>query len=453
MTYTTTHFALQGLAVWFLLSKNDKTYYKKHRWEFILINLFATLPDLDIFFGYHRSYTHSIILPTFFLLCFMIIGQFDKDEGPIATTAQKTIRFFKLASIMWILHIILDLSWGALLLFWPIDPNLYDLTIYLRFSNQAWLFLPLTLIGIIPDWTIYSPTEGHRIFITNISQQEREALYGEFIDLYIEQVTVHILLVLVWIVVILIPAFKRKKKSEEKEVKKVKNTLDIIWKRTKRSFSMFGLFLIILGIILGPSIGRTRLITYQTSSNYINTLSYFDPTLGITFVNKPQAQTEVVFQCEIGFVPYNTSLLLTNNVTFNNFFTSFDNLTLNYYDGNITYNQLLTEYTALVNSAKSTSTYQKRLIGNQNSDGFTIKINSTQTEYDLYLITLVDEWNTSQSFFYEASIELKYLIERKEAQIEGYILDAIGVAIILIDQLLFTRRDYRKNKNIQEKTN
>ena len=453
MTYTTTHFALQGLAVWFLLSKKDRAYYKKHRWEFILINLFAAFPDLDIFFGYHRSYTHSIILPTFFLLCFMIIGRFNKDEGPIETPGQKIVRFFKLASIMWILHIILDLSWGALLLFWPLDPNLYDLSIYLRFSNQPWLFFPLTLIGIIPDWTIYSPTEGQRIFISNLSQQEREALYGEFIDLYIEQIFVHILLVLVWIAIILIPALKRKKKSEEKEVKKVKITISKIWKRTKRSFSLFAYFIIILGIFLGPSIGRTRLITYEVSSDYISTLTYFDPTLGISFINKPDAQTEVFFQCETGTVPYNSSIVLTNNATFSNFFTSFDNLTLNYYDGNITFSQLVTEYDDQVAKMKLSNLYMKRLIGNQNSDGFTFQINETQTEIDLYLITLVDEWNTTQSFFYEATIEIKYLIERKQAQIEGYILVGLGIVIILVDQLLIAKSDNRILKKIQKKTN
>ncbi len=453
MTYTTTHLALQGLTVWLLLSKNDKAYYKKHRWEFILINLFATLPDLDIFFGYHRSYTHSIIIPTFTLLCFMIIGRFNKDEGPIETTGQKTTRFFKLVSIMWILHIILDLSWGAVLLFWPLDPNLYDLTVYLRFSNQPWLFFPLSLVGIIPDWTIYSPTEGHGIFITNLSQQEREALYGEFIDLYLEQITVHILIVLVWIIVILAPAFRRKKKREEKEEKKVKTTISHIWRRAKRSFSIFAYFIIVLGILLGPSIGRTRLITYSVSSDYINTLTYFDPTLGISFVNKPHTQTEVFFQCETGTVPYNSSIVLTNNVTFSNFFTSFDNLTLNFYDGNITFSQLITEYDNQVAKMKQSSLYSKRLIGNQNSDGYTVQINETQTEINLYLITLVDEWNTTQSFFYEATIEIKYLIERKQAQIEGYILVGLGVVIILLDQLLFTKSDNKIIKEIQKKTN
>jgi len=453
MTYTTTHFALQGLTVWLLLSKKDKVYYKKHRWEFILINLFAALPDLDIFFGYHRSYTHSIIIPTFILLCFMIIGRFNKDEGPIETTGQKTIRFIKLASIMWILHIILDLSWGALLLFWPLDPNLYDLTIYLRFSNQPWLFFPLSLVGIIPDWTIYSPTEGRGIFITNLSQQEREALYGEFIDLYIEQITVHILLILIWIVVILVPAFKRKKKREAHEEKKVKVVFSHIWKRVKRSFSIFAYFIIILGIILGPSIGRTRSISYEVSSDYISTLTYFDPTLGISFVNKPQAQTEVFFQCETGTVPYNSSIVLTNNATFSNFFTAFDNMTLNYYDGNITFSQLVTEYNDQVAKMKLSSFYMKRLIENQNSNGFTFQINETKADINLYLIALVDEWNITQSFFYEATIEIKYLIERKQAQIEGYILVGFGIGIILIDQFLLAKRDDRILKKIQNKTN
>jgi hypothetical protein len=381
----------------------------------------------------------------------MIIGQFNKGEDPIETTAQKTIRFFKLASIMWILHILLDLSWGALLLFWPIDPNLYDLTVYLRFSTQPWLFFPLTLVGIIPDWTIYSPTEGYGIFITNISQQERETLYGEFIDLYIEQIAVHILIVIVWIIVILVPALKRKKKSEEKEEKKVKTTLSNIWKRIKRTFSLFGLFIIILGILLGPSIGRTRLITYQVSSDYISTLTYFDPTLGISFLNKPQAQTEVFFQCETGAVPYNTSLVLTNNETYSNFFTAFDNLTLNYYDENITFSQLMTEYDDQVAEMKSSGLYIKRLIGNQNSDGFIIQINETQTEIDLYLITLVDEWNETQSFYYEATLEIKYLIIRNQAQIEGYILVGLGFAIILIDQFLIAKFHDKKIKNNQKK--
>jgi len=67
MTYTPTHLAVQGLIVWLLLSKNNKAYYKEHRWEFIIINLVAIFPDIDLLFGYHRTYTHSLIIPTFTL--------------------------------------------------------------------------------------------------------------------------------------------------------------------------------------------------------------------------------------------------------------------------------------------------------------------------------------------------------------------------------------------------
>ncbi|MFW9852678.1 MAG: hypothetical protein ACFFDS_07035, partial [Candidatus Thorarchaeota archaeon] len=149
----------------------------------------------------------------------------------------------------------------------------------------------------------------------------------------------------------------------------------------------------------------------------------------------------------------NSSIILTNNATFTNFFTVFDNMTLNYYDGNMTFSQLVTEYENQVAKMKLSSFYIKRLIRNQNSDGFTIQINETQADINLYLITLVDEWNITQSFFYEATIEIKYLIERKQAQFEGYILVGLGVGIILIDQLVLAKRDDRILKKIQNGTN
>ncbi|MHA1198120.1 MAG: metal-dependent hydrolase, partial [Candidatus Heimdallarchaeaceae archaeon] len=178
MTYTPTHLALQSLIVWLLLSKKNKSYYKEHRWEFIIISLFAMFPDIDLFFGTHRSYTHSLIIPTFVILSMLVIEKVHKDASPLESPTRRMIRFVKLAALMWLIHIFLDLSWGPLLLFWPVDPNLYDLSIYLRFENASWLFFPLTFVGIIPNWTIYSQTEGQNIYFINLSQEQRQAIYG-----------------------------------------------------------------------------------------------------------------------------------------------------------------------------------------------------------------------------------------------------------------------------------
>ncbi len=447
MTYTPTHLAVQGLIVWLLLSKKNKAYYKEHRWEFIIINLVALLPDIDLLFGYHRTYTHSLIIPTFLLLSMLVIDKIHKDASPIESTTQKTVRFVKLASLMWLIHIFLDLSWGPLLLFWPIDNNLYDLSIYLRFRNEAWLFLPLTFVGLIPDWSIYSMTEGQGIFFIDMTQEQLQSIYGEFLDLYIAQFTFHIILFIVWMVVILFPAFRRKKQKPKEERKKFVTSLQTFWVLLKRQLTLFGIFMIFLGLMLGPIIGLNRAMDYEVSYDYKSTQSVFDPTLGIAFVNKPQATTTVNFSSEIGVVDYNATVLITNNETFINFFENFDNLTRNYYDENTTFEQMMTSYSTLTNQAESESVLESKLVGEEVENGFQIVMNETAVEETIYLITYVDEWNSSESFIYRATIAINYIIHRKTAVIEGGILSGIGLVLIVVDQIIALRQKKRLLKN------
>ncbi len=447
MTYTPTHLAVQGLIVWLLLSKNNKAYYKEHRWEFIIINLVAIFPDIDLLFGYHRTYTHSLIIPTFTLLSMLVIDMIHKNASPIEDATQKTVRFVKLASLMWLIHIFLDLSWGPLLLFWPIDNNLYDLSVFLRFRNEAWLFFPLTFVGLIPDWSIYSMTEGQRIFFINLTQEELQSIYGEFLDLYIAQFTFHVLLFVVWAVVILFPAFKRKKRKSEEERKKYAKSFQTFWTLLKRQLTLFGIFMIFLGLMLGPIIGLNRAMNYEVSYEYRSTQSYFDPTLGIAFVNKPQATTTIDFHSEIGVVDYNATMLLTNNDTFINFFENFDNVTSNYYDDNITFEQMLSSYATLTDQAENESIYESRLIGGNVENGTQITMNTTEVEETVYLITFVKDWNTSESFIYEATIGVNYIIHRKTAVIEGSILSGIGLVLIVVDQIIAIRQKRRISRN------
>lgn len=444
MTYTPTHLSLQSLVVWLLLSKKNKLYYQEHRWEYIIISLFAMFPDIDLLFGMHRSYTHSLIIPTFIILSMLIIEKVYKDVSTIETPTRKVVRFVKLASLMWIIHIFLDLSWGPLLLFWPVDPNLYDLSIYLRFENTSWLFFPLTLVGIIPDWTIYSPAEGQKIYFINLSQEERQAIYGNYIDLYIAQFTLHLLLFIVWFVVIVIPAFRRKKKREAKEQKRFILFSKAFWTRLKRHLTLLGIFVIFLGLLLGPIIGNNKEMNYNISSQYKNTNALFDPTLGITIEGKSFANTTVEFSSDISLVKYNVSMVLTDNNTFTNFFNDFDNLTQIYYDGNITYNQLLGSYFSLTNQLISNSYFHLRLIQDQVLNGTLFQLNTTDEITTIYLVTFVDEWNLNESYIYNAKITVSYIINRDLAQIEGGVLDCMGLVLIISDQLLIYFQNRKK---------
>ncbi|MHA1447421.1 MAG: hypothetical protein ACTSSN_12065, partial [Candidatus Heimdallarchaeaceae archaeon] len=171
-----------------------------------------------------------------------------------------------------------------------------------------------------------------------------------------------------------------------------------------------------------------------------STQSLFDPTLGIAFVNKPQATTLVNFSSETGLVDYNVTVLTSNNDTFISFFDNFENLTNNYYDKNITYEQMIASYSILTNQAKDESIFESKLIGDEMASGILITFNETEEEETVYLITFVDEWNTTESFIYEAKIAINYVIHRKQAVIEGGILSGIGLAIIFADQIIALRK-------------
>ena len=447
MTYTFTHLTLQGLIVWLLLSKENKEYYKNHRWEFILVNIFAMLPDIDLLFGAHRTYTHSLIPPAFFLLSLIILSMVDNKMNMFDDRSKRIIRFFKLASIMWMFHIIFDLGWYSIMLFWPIDTNFYDLTVFFRFETEPWLFVPLTFVGIIPNWRIYPRSDSGGFFITDLSQEARKELFGQYWDFTIEQISVHFVILLTWFIVILLPAFKRKRSEKTENVNTAKGFAKIIWRKITRQLTLIGIFLIALGLLLGPLIGKERNMQYSISSEYINTQSYFDPTLGFTFQHYPEADSILEYKSEHSVVPYNSTILLTNNDTFYNFFTSLTNLTANYYDANITYSKLIENYNDLVNITLEESYLIEKLVHEENIEGFSISLNATEERVDIYFISMVSEWNVNDSFVYESSVILLYTFDRSHAQISGLVLDLVGVLVIIVDQILDIPKRKREEEN------
>ncbi|MHA1552748.1 MAG: hypothetical protein ACTSQC_12510, partial [Candidatus Heimdallarchaeaceae archaeon] len=266
-------------------------------------------------------------------------------------------------------------------------------------------------------------------------------------DLPIEQFGLHLIIMITWLVVIVLPVFKWKKKKKKSESNKAGKILKITWKRITKQLTLFGLFFIGAGLLLGPVIGRERVVNYQVSSDYVNTKNYFDPTLGLVFTNRPQSSTEIIVQSEYGLTPYNTTVVLTNNNTFFNFFNDFDNLTLQYYDQNITYTDMIVGYNYLITPVIEESYFVEYLLHEENTVGLTLVLNKTTVVENTYIIAFVSQWNISDTFYYEATIEINYTFLRREAQIEGLVIGLIGVTLIAVDQLL----DLPKKKRALQK--
>lgn len=442
MALTPTHLALQGLFVWGLLPKEKKEYYKKHRWTFLLINLVALLPDIDIFFGIHRGPTHSIILPTFFFLIILILEQMNQSRNIFDQESKYKNYNIKLAAIMYLLHIFLDLGWGPIQLFWPLDSRFYDLTVYFRFSNQAWLFLPLVLVGILPRWTIYSYKEGTNLFFINVSQEERMQIYGEYIDLYIDQLAVQVLIVILWLFVIFIPTIRPKQTKENQS--KISDFFTKVYRRINRKFTLFGVFLLFLGLLMGPIIGYSYSRNYVATSSLEVTNSHFDPTLGLIIENKENNLEYLNISSKQGRVDYNLSILLAEENDFNSFFDQFENITQAYYQFNISYTELLASYENLKSVLFDNATYYTKM--NVTTDTLTIDVLSLDLpETDTYyLILLADDFDESTSFRYRIEVRLSYTFERTQAKYHGLIFDSLGIFLIVTEQIAIFYKQKRR---------
>ncbi len=443
MTYTNTHLALQGILLWILLSKKSKEYYKEHRWEFLLINLFAILPDIDLLFGLHRSYTHSLILPLAVLLCCLMVGKIGGGLSKISEKGLRIIRFIKLACYMYLLHIVLDIGWGPVMFFWPLDTNYYDLSVFLRLENAKWLFLPMSFVGLIPSWKVYTYSEGHSQFFINLSQEDRQSIYGQYLDFKIEYFIFHVVILIAWIIVILLPAFKRKRQKEKSNF-----TTYLVkgFKQITREATLVGVLILALGLILGPSIGRSYNVSHVVNIDYVASNTLFDPTLGVIVDRGVYENTTLSYKSKTGLVDYNASVMFVEKETFYYFFNSFSNISSEYQAGNISYTELIVSYSVLVDGVKNASDEVYQLIGEQNQIGLNFTYDSSSEESTLYFLALIAEWNWTESYVYRCTLTISHTLDRRIAQIEGAVLVSLACAIIILDQSFSVLRMRKKTE-------
>jgi len=435
MTYTSSHITLQGLALWTFMPDKMKDYYKTHKWDLLAINIVAGLPDIDIFFGIHREYTHGIIIPTLILLLSVLYSQIMKKKDKYQGKNKRFTRFISLSMLMWIIHILIDLTWDAIMVFWPLDNHFYNLDLIFRLNASN-----LVLVGIIPQWQIYSKTEGQNMFFINLTQEQRANIFGKFLDLTIPQLTVEILLALVWFVVIILPMIKRSvKKGEEKDKKREKIVVigRILKKQLNRQTSAVGLLIILIGLMYGPSAGKVN--TYEGSfAVYLaNTNSIFDPTLGFSLEKEKARNISLLIKTEITKVNYSAVLLIVDNNTFSTFFNNFLNITEYYYNDSLEYQSLEKQYFDLVEETinKSEIVKEGKITGNMNEVSITL-YNNIEDNIQYHILYLLKEWTPNCSFMYKTTVSLKYMTERVNQFIGGIIIIFSGVIVIVIDQIV-----------------
>jgi len=130
--------------------------------EALLIALVGLLPDVDVLLMIHRWVTHTLLIPVSLLLLTPLITKY---------LGREYLKYLVVPTLLYTLHILLDLFTASTPVIWPISTQSYSLTIKLdgMLSDSGIKLIPNVVVSTeASDFTRRSVLEGPLITDTGI---------------------------------------------------------------------------------------------------------------------------------------------------------------------------------------------------------------------------------------------------------------------------------------------
>ncbi|MFX0182994.1 MAG: metal-dependent hydrolase [Candidatus Hodarchaeota archaeon] len=288
MTLIPTHLSLGAILFWTFIPSTDREMFQQKKILFWLVIIFTVLPDIDIFFAFHRGLFHSIITPTLLTLLGTVFHYYyqyvrsnsDTGTGESANTTNNKDRSFWgrcifYAGILWVIHIFLDLEY-PIALFFPLSDRLYQINFTYILNLEPWLVFPVTIVGIGLDISGVSYLKGITTFFINLPPETRKQIFGGTTAvLTVEDFFLQLFLFSIFLFYVakpMLPSIELRTLTE--------------W-RKKIDFDgpIFGLgiLLVIMGSLVGPLIGPNIIDTSSVSSTFQVSTTVFSPMIAHTF--------------------------------------------------------------------------------------------------------------------------------------------------------------------------
>jgi len=436
MTLFPTHLSLEGLLLWSFLPPSEKAIFKKKKALFWLVLAFSLLPDIDIFFGNHRGFSHSLIIPLIMVIIGMVFhiqyrynNSARKQENPLNRTKKAFYgRVTLYAGLLWIIHILLDLEY-PLALFYPLSDRLYQVNFFYLLDLLPWLFFPVMIVGFEFRVSGISYLKGLTTYFLNIPASERPGIYGsQVIAINIEDLLLHTLIFVIFVVKVAKPMAPKVSYGNYQKF------------RRKLTFDGYvlgaGLTLLLVGFIMGPLIGIQTTDIQSIDSTFKISSSVFSPTIALS--SEP---TNYLLQP-------NTIATITGTLTLQTMETDFKHVLLlskpNDYSKFITYLSVLysstppnttgnliifrENYTLLLMDLYSTA------IDMNLSNQFVKTINTQILSSSVILVGILEDWNDSLLLEgVEQAMDTHLTIEVKTSRLTLFLL---GSGAILSGALL-----------------
>lgn len=171
MTWSTSHLAISSLILYFFTGKKVRKELKENPVLFFILSLGGIVPDLDLFLPIHRTWSHSFLFPFSVMFIVLILQRYtDLNEA--------RLRHVKLFAFLWLTHIFLDITYGPMPLFYPLDNRYYDISMGLIFDLTGNSLFSITIAGLFITTVITDPIAGVQVFFINWTAEERISYFG-----------------------------------------------------------------------------------------------------------------------------------------------------------------------------------------------------------------------------------------------------------------------------------
>ncbi|MFX0050449.1 MAG: metal-dependent hydrolase [Candidatus Hermodarchaeota archaeon] len=403
MTLIPTHLSLGAILFWTFIPSTDRETFQQKKVFFWLVISFTVLPDLDIFFAFHRGLFHSIIFPTLLTIFGTVIHYYYQymhsnsesitDEG-VNTPKNKDRSFWGrcifYGGILWVIHIFLDLEY-PIALFYPLSDRLYQINFTYIINLTPWLIFPATIVGLELDITGVSYLRGITTFFINLPPETRKQIFGGTTAAFpIEDFFLHFFLFFIFLVYVakpMVPSIESRRLSE--------------WGKNI-SFDGpilgLGILLVIIGALVGPLIGPNAIETSSVSSTFQVSPTVFSPIIAQTFETTSYIlQPNMIHNIKGNLTTtsendtFNQILLLITQENYSDFSSKVSQL-FQQFPFNTTENTQYfeTNYTNLLDSLNSTSLARNITSGKE----MTLEAQLLGGSYTL--IGVIENWNFTQ---------------------------------------------------------
>jgi hypothetical protein len=344
VTFGTTHLGISLILFYILTPNKLRNWAKENPILFFFTTLFTIIPDIDLYLPIpHRSYTHSLIVICSFVIIFsLILTTLDRYLSEEKNFSMRC--FLNVAAFFWITHVLYDLTFGPIGLFYPLDKRFYDLTIGIRVGLDSEF---VSFRGFFANPIFLTPGIGVRIFFVNWTAEERVSHFGtDTINFSITDFFLHVTIFLFYIHSVVFPALKKTKCLLLK--KQIINPYynNIVIKLNKiqlRNFRLQNKLIIIMFILLmlsGLTFGQLSEKYYEQTSSRNH--QFFVLSDGhsvynqLTYTLPFRAESEFELLFRQSSITYKVAWGIANSTVSTFVSSSLDNLTKSYRDGNIT---------------------------------------------------------------------------------------------------------------------